>query len=128
VESVADTIVVLYAGVVVERGPARAILRTPGHPYTQALLRCVPQPGRHRVRGKKRARLPVLEGKMPDLRAPPEGCRFQERCPHTFDRCKEESVGLYPEKRPEGDVMVRCFLFDPEEDGRRPSVLGDSLP
>ncbi len=112
VAEVADEIVVLYAGVVVERGPAREILRAPSHPYTQALLRSLP-PRAHRARGQKARRLPTIEGTLPDLRAPPPGCRFQARCPDVMDRCRAQTPALAPV--PRTDVLARCFLI---EEGR----------
>ncbi len=93
VGEIADEIVVLYAGVVVERGPARAVLDAPAHPYTRALLASLP-PRTHRVRGQKRVRLPTIEGILPDLRSPLAGCRFQARCPEVMDRCRAESPEL----------------------------------
>jgi oligopeptide/dipeptide ABC transporter ATP-binding protein len=112
VAEIADEIVVLYAGVVVERGPAREVLRAPSHPYTRALLRSLP-PRTHRVRGQKARRLPTIEGTIPDLRAPPPGCRFQARCPEVMDRCRVETPALV-EVAGTG-VLSRCFLV---EEGR----------
>ncbi len=116
VGEIADEIVVLYAGVVVERGPARAVLGAPAHPYTRALLASVP-PRTHRVRGQRRARLPTLEGTLPDLSAPPSGCRFQPRCPEAMDRCRAEIPALFPV----GDgAAARCFLVEaPPSSARR---------
>jgi peptide/nickel transport system ATP-binding protein len=109
VGEIADEIVVLYAGVVVERGPARAVLDAPAHPYTRALLASVP-PRTHRTRGVKRAPLPTIEGTLPDLRSPPPGCRFQGRCPLVMDRCRVET----PDLLPAGDqgTLARCFAVE----------------
>jgi peptide/nickel transport system ATP-binding protein len=111
VGSIADEIVVLYAGVVVERGPARAVLRAPSHPYTRALLQSRPPTGprAYRVRGRKARVLPTIEGALPDLRSPPPGCRFQDRCADVMDRCRQGAIPLLP--APEGGV-VRCLLAD----------------
>ncbi len=114
VSSIADEVVVLYAGVVVERGPTASLLRAPAHPYTQALLRSIPPTGAtaYRARGKKGRSLPTIEGMLPDLRSPPPGCRFQARCSEVMDRCKVEAVPLF-ERR--GGGSARCFLAEAEQ-------------
>ncbi len=79
----ADTIMVMYAGRVVESGPARAITDQPAHPYTQLLLSAAPDPDR--------AEPPALGGRgaPPSLVAPPPGCRFHPRCPHAMAICAD---------------------------------------
>jgi peptide/nickel transport system ATP-binding protein len=112
VAQVADEIVVLYAGAVVERGPVSELLRAPKHPYTRALLRSIPPTGPlayRRLRQKAR-RLPVIEGSPPDLRAPPPGCRFHPRCEDVMARCRREPPLLY---RTGPEAEARCFLVDP---------------
>ncbi|WP_437518664.1 ABC transporter ATP-binding protein [Sorangium sp. So ce1099] len=122
VGELADDIVVLYAGVVVERGPARDVLAAPSHPYTRSLLRSIPARGfrPHRVRGERSLRLPTIPGGLPDLRDPPRGCRFQDRCEAVFDRCRAEPPELYstpptpptPSAPPgAGHHAARCFLL-----------------
>jgi oligopeptide/dipeptide ABC transporter ATP-binding protein len=108
VGEVADEIVVLYAGVVVERGPARAVLEAPSHPYTRALLASVP-PRTHRTRGQKRVKLATIEGALPDLRSPPPGCRFQDRCPEVMDRCRTVAPSFVAG---EGGTEARCFAVE----------------
>jgi len=114
VAELADEIVVLYAGVGVERGSARSILEAPSHPYTQALLRSVPPAGKsaYRPRGKRARRLPTIAGVLPDLRSPPSGCRFHDRCEHAWFRCQAEEPQLYPGR---AGGVARCFLCDPAE-------------
>ncbi|MEP7022336.1 MAG: ABC transporter ATP-binding protein [Actinomycetota bacterium] len=79
----ADTIVVMYAGQVVESGPARDITDQPAHPYTQLLLSAAPDP--------ERSGPVVLQGRgsPPSLVSPPSGCRFHPRCPHAMAVCAE---------------------------------------
>ncbi len=79
----ADTIMVMYAGQVVESGPSQAVTDDPAHPYTQLLLSAAPDPDR--------AVPPVLAGRggPPSLVAPPPGCRFHPRCPHAMAICAE---------------------------------------
>jgi oligopeptide/dipeptide ABC transporter ATP-binding protein len=109
VSEVADEIVVLYAGVVVERGPAREVLGAPSHPYTRALLRSLP-PRAPRARGQKGRKLPTIEGSLPDLRSPPAGCRFQDRCADVTARCRVEPPSLVP-VRGTGQ-LARCFVVE----------------
>ncbi|QIG51899.1 ABC transporter ATP-binding protein [Nordella sp. HKS 07] len=78
-----DWVYVMYAGRVMERGPKRAVLREPAHPYTEALLRC--QPGAARPAGP----LPAIPGQAPPAGAFPAGCRFHPRCPRAEPACHE---------------------------------------
>jgi oligopeptide transport system ATP-binding protein len=84
VAQLADTVMVMYLGRVVEEGPARDVFRTPGHPYTVALLKS--QPGLNR-RGQRRS--PALEGEIPSPLDIPSGCRFRTRCPRAQQICSE---------------------------------------
>ena len=83
-----DDVVVLYAGRVVERGPAAEVLRAPLHPYTAGLLASTPVPG------SGAGRLTEIPGTVPDLRALPAGCRFRDRCPGAQARCADEEPAL----------------------------------
>jgi oligopeptide/dipeptide ABC transporter ATP-binding protein len=76
----ADRVIVMYAGKVVESGSTRAIFYTPRHPYTQGLLESIPQIGR-------RKRLTPIRGSVPSMHALPPGCRFAPRCPHAMEVC-----------------------------------------
>jgi len=78
----ADEVVVMYAGRVAESGPTAAVLATPQHPYTVGLLGAAP-----RLNGPRGTRLATVEGTVPDLADPPEGCRFKARCPFRIARC-----------------------------------------
>jgi peptide/nickel transport system ATP-binding protein len=104
-----DSVAIMYAGRIVEQGPAAAVFGRPGaepgaaHPYTRALLRAFPNIHRERtfVEG--------IPGYPPDLSSPPPGCRFFERCPVGFDRCRTEVPGL----RPTGSAHVAaCHLVE----------------
>ena len=83
---VADTILIMYAGKLVEKGSATEITEDPRHPYTQLLLASLPEVG-VRIADK---RLQGIPGRPPSLLDPPTGCRFRARCPVAFDRCAEE--------------------------------------
>jgi dipeptide transport system ATP-binding protein len=84
VRHIADDIMVMYLGRVVEQGPAAQIFANPQHPYTQALLSATPQADPER----KRQRI-VLKGELPSPLNPPQGCTFHPRCPIAFDRCSQ---------------------------------------
>ena len=93
VSQLADEIVVMYSGRVVERGPTAEVLRQPRHPYTQGLLRALPS------RGTERGALQPIPGQAPTPSNMPAGCLFQPRCDlgRERDRCREavpELVGL----------------------------------
>jgi peptide/nickel transport system ATP-binding protein len=83
---IADRVVVMYAGEVVEAGTAAMVLGEPRHPYTRALLDCLP--ARHLpVENGVRRRLPAILGAPPRLGARPTGCAFAARCAHAADPC-----------------------------------------
>ncbi len=101
VAEMAERVVVMYAGQVVEQAKVEDLFARPLHPYTDGLLRSIPRPGN---RGQ---RLHVIEGSVPDLANPPSGCRFHPRCPLATDRCRHESPSLQ-EASP--GHLVRCWL------------------
>jgi peptide/nickel transport system ATP-binding protein len=82
VADLAERVVVMYAGRVVEEAPKAQLFRDPQHPYTWGLLGSMPRVDRPRLR-----RLAAIPGAPPSLLSPPQGCRFEPRCPHRFDRC-----------------------------------------
>jgi peptide/nickel transport system ATP-binding protein len=83
---IADTIIVMYAGKLVEQGPAAAIVDDPRHPYTRMLLGSLPEAGAR----FDETRLRGIAGRPPSLLEPPRGCRFRERCPLAFAKCVEQ--------------------------------------
>jgi oligopeptide/dipeptide ABC transporter ATP-binding protein len=89
--SVSDEVAVFYAGRVVERGSAEAVLHRPLHPYTRLLLAALPEAGAER--------LASIPGQPPDFRALAPGCSFAPRCPDRFDRCAEEPLSLVSDGR-----------------------------
>ena len=88
VEHIADRILIMYLGRIVESAPTEALFRAPNHPYTQALLAEVP-----RLDQRKRRFTPVT-GEIPSPLAPPGGCHFHPRCPHAMERCRREAPVL----------------------------------
>jgi peptide/nickel transport system ATP-binding protein len=83
---IADTILIMYAGKLVEKADAGRIVDSPLHPYTQMLLASLPEVGGRYTD----ASLVGIPGRPPALLNPPTGCRFRERCPFAFDKCTEE--------------------------------------
>ena len=86
VARMADRIAVMYAGRICEAGPAPEIFANPQHPYTRALLASTPRIDQRYAHGE-RAVLPAIDGRPPDLRAPPRGCRFHPRCREAMPDC-----------------------------------------
>jgi oligopeptide/dipeptide ABC transporter ATP-binding protein len=84
-----DRIAIMYLGRIVEIGPADAIYADPKHPYTQALLRAIPEPDPARAVARDLPR-----GEVPDAASPPLGCPFHPRCPRAFEPCGWESRDL----------------------------------
>ncbi|HEX3913530.1 MAG TPA: ABC transporter ATP-binding protein [Steroidobacteraceae bacterium] len=85
VAGLADRILVMYAGKIVESAPAQELFRAPRHPYTAELLKCIP-----RVFGARLARLPSLAGQAPRPGEKLPACAFAPRCPRAADRCRSE--------------------------------------
>ena len=86
IAGIADRVMVMYGGQVVEQAPVQELFANPQHPYTRALLKTIPA-----LTGKRERRLSVIEGQPPIMMAPPEACPFRDRCPHAFDRCAREN-------------------------------------
>ena len=86
VSEAADDVAVMYAGRVVETGPAAALLAGPRHPYTCGLIETIP--------GSSRGRLPAIPGTVPDLRNLPPGCRYSDRCPLADEQCRASEPGM----------------------------------
>ncbi|MBL7163471.1 MAG: ATP-binding cassette domain-containing protein [Anaerolineales bacterium] len=101
---IADQVAVMYLGAIVEKGPAKAVLSNPQHPYTRSLMSVIPSPNPQRR--KKRI---VLKGETPNPIDLPSGCRFHPRCPQAIPLCsqnvpKSESVGE--------DHQAACLLLE----------------
>ena len=90
IATIADRVLVMYAGQVVEQAPVKELFANPQHPYTRALLKTIPS-----LSGKRAHRLQVIEGQPPIMMDAPDACPFRDRCAHAFDRCAREN----PERR-----------------------------
>jgi len=110
VADVADTVAVMYAGRVVERGPCEAVFAHPSHPYTWGLLDTVP------ALGAERSRLVPIPGSPPSLIDPPPGCRFAPRCAYRFDACTRHLPELVERGGGHADA---CVLPVPGRGARR---------
>jgi oligopeptide/dipeptide ABC transporter ATP-binding protein len=101
ISEIADDVIVMYAGRIVERAPAAELFGAPLHPYTQGLLKTVPRLGR------RQRRLPAIPGAVPAPGAWPSGCSFRDRCPWVVARCAEAEPALEPLGP---DHQAACFV------------------
>jgi peptide/nickel transport system ATP-binding protein len=113
VADIADRVVVMYGGRIVEEGKLDELFYDPQHPYTWGLLGSIARVDRERPR-----RLPAIPGTPPSLLDPPQGCHFRPRCPHAFDKCTEvPPLEARVERAPEH--RDRCWLSVEEKRDRR---------
>lgn len=104
VARMADRVLVMYAGEIVESGPADRIFRKPCHPYTQGLLRCLPHMS---GQGSPGARLGTIPGVVPSLVSTISGCAFASRCLYATEACSETDIRTVAA---EPDHSYRCLL------------------
>ncbi|WP_108484633.1 ABC transporter ATP-binding protein [Oceaniglobus ichthyenteri] len=104
IAGIADRVLVMYAGQVVEQAPVQELFANPQHPYTRSLLKTIPT-----VSGERAQRLQVIEGQPPILTASPTACPFLPRCAHHFDRCAAEN----PARRPVAPGHDAACFWDP---------------
>ncbi|MCI0338979.1 MAG: ABC transporter ATP-binding protein [Acidobacteria bacterium] len=93
VADTSDRVAVMYAGKIVELARVHELFRSPRHPYTEGLLRSVPQ--MDETAGEKKKRLHTIEGVVPNPLNLPPGCRFAPRCEHALELCREGEVPLF---------------------------------
>lgn len=108
VADIANEIIVMYAGKIVEKGNCRDIFYHPKHPYTWALLKSVP-----RVDYEEKQALITIEGSIPDMTNPPKGCAFCSRCPYAMNICNEYEP---PKTEFAEGHEVCCWLMDGRAD------------
>jgi peptide/nickel transport system ATP-binding protein len=107
VAEMADHVIVMYAGQVVESADVFTLFRAPQHPYTQGLMKSIP-----RLDLENRVRLHAIPGAVPSLQHMPAGCRFHPRCPHAVERCRQAQPELIPAGH---GHSVRCWLTSAAE-------------
>ena len=110
VQHIADRVVIMYLGRIVEDAPAARFFAHPNHPYTQGLLAEIPD-----LKQRRRVYAPV-KGEIPSPAAPPPGCHFHPRCPVAFDRCRIERPAL---REIAPGHRSACHLNDAPEGERR---------
>ncbi len=118
VARVADRVMVMYGGQVVESGSLGQVFYDPQHPYTWGLLGSMMRLDRPRS-----ARLAQIKGQPPSLLAPPDGCRFRPRCPHAFGKCGEPPT--LEARGGEGPHVDRCWLPPDTKRSVRTTKSGD---
>ncbi|MGO4834909.1 ABC transporter ATP-binding protein, partial [Rhizobiaceae sp. 2RAB30] len=106
IAKMAQRVLVMYAGVVVEEADVASLFARPLHPYTQGLLRSIPHASKSVPRG---GRLQTIKGMVPNLLELPKGCRFSDRCPAVHEPCRKWEPPLAaPQDGSAG--KVRCWL------------------
>lgn len=100
ISEISDRIMVMYAGIIVEKASAEEIFHNPKHPYTVGLLNAIPSIN------KSQKRLNTIEGTVPNLRELPKGCPFQNRCPRVLEVCRTKDV-ILEEIKPGHEIA--CF-------------------
>ena len=110
-----DTLAIMYLGRIVEYGPAEQIYADPKHPYTQSLLRAIPEPD-----PAKSVPRDLPRGEIPDAARPPLGCSFHPRCPKAFEICGWESRDIR-------DLLDRYWLAHPDDELDRDRRVVGSL-
>ncbi len=98
-----ESIIVMYAGQLMEKGPIDQVIEEPKHPYTRGLLRCLP-----RISGR-RERISPIPGLVPDLAELPPGCPFSPRCDLAMPECSQTDAAISLKTLPDGR-LVRCLL------------------
>lgn len=105
IAEVADDVMVMYAGKIVEQGTADDIFESPKHPYTHGLMNCIPK-----LYDENQERLTVIKGMVPSFDQMPKGCAFCPRCTEAKKICQEKM----PELVKAGEQNVRCFKYTKE--------------
>ncbi|MDK1119039.1 MAG: ABC transporter ATP-binding protein [Anaerolineae bacterium] len=102
VAQVCDKVAVMYAGNLVEYGEIQTVFKDPKHPYTKALLDCIP------FIGMKKGTLSSIDGNVPSVGSYPSGCRYHTRCPYIMPQCNKEIPSMI---EIEGGSRVACHIY-----------------
>jgi peptide/nickel transport system ATP-binding protein len=119
---IADTIAVMYAGKLIEKGPAKAVFRAPRHPYTYGLTHSFPS-----LHGEKKV-MTGIEGSPPDLRKVPPGCPFHPRCAWAMEICTTQVPPAFQLHDVAGNREVLCWLHDGDRDVPEQLALTPPIP
>ncbi|MCW8858613.1 MAG: ABC transporter ATP-binding protein [Deltaproteobacteria bacterium] len=107
IAQICDKVAVMYAGNLVELARIESLFGSPRHPYTQALLNCIPSIG------MKQGSLAAIYGNVPSATDCPDGCPFHPRCPHSFSTCESTMPTLI---QIEGGAKVACHLYQENQE------------
>ncbi len=107
IAGIADRVLVMYGGQIVEHAPVRELFGNPKHPYTSALLKTIPT-----IRGERAKRLTIIEGQPPLMTAAPTSCPFRDRCDRAMPVCAQKNP---PRIEVGNGHDAACFLEDPLE-------------
>ena len=110
VAQMCDSVAIMYAGNIVEKGPVKKIFHSPKHPYTEGLLQCIPK------MDQKQKKLNAIPGTVPHPRNFPTGCRFYPRCQHAMKKCLSQQPGLI---EIDDERFVACFRYFKNSDGEQ---------
>ncbi len=110
VAQMCDSVAIMYAGNIVEKGPVKKIFHSPKHPYTEGLLQCIPK------MDQKQKKLNAIPGSVPHPRNFPTGCRFYPRCQHAMKKCLSQQPGLI---EIDDERFVACFRYFKNSDGEQ---------
>jgi oligopeptide/dipeptide ABC transporter ATP-binding protein len=102
VRQIADRVLVMYRGKVMEADGAAGVLDDPLHPYTRALISAIPVP-----EPRRRHRRPALRDELPAAAQPTQGCPFQDRCPNVWDACRDGDIPFFESR----GRQVACLLY-----------------
>ncbi len=118
VAEMAQRVIVMYVGKIVEEADVITLFKSPKHPYTRALLASIPT-----LQTSQDQRLNVIKGNVPNLyRALPPGCRFAPRCAYAFDQCRQQDPPLIATGRGQS---ARCWLYDSQFASEKAKAFGE---
>jgi oligopeptide transport system ATP-binding protein len=117
VAGLADTLQVMYAGFIVERGPVKSVFHDTRHPYTLGLIGSLPR------LDQKDQKLTSIHGSPPDMRDEPVGCPFAPRCPYVIDKCGEQNPLLENVSEGHSEHIVACWVDVRTAEHTRPEMI-----
>jgi oligopeptide transport system ATP-binding protein len=117
VAGLADTLQVMYAGLIVERGPVKEVFRDTRHPYTLGLISSLPR------LDQKHQHLISIQGSPPDMRKAPTGCPFSPRCPFVVNKCWEEMPPLISAEGGHPEHLAACWVDVRTAEQTRPEMV-----